>query len=287
MDDNLERLSAVIREYTANSPLNRMEPFGGVPYFETPLIGVADGRDPLFAYYRALIGPFHITPQELLQAEYPGTLPPETQRVVCWALPISAETRLSNRRERTAPSERWAYTRAHGERFNDALREYVQDWLRAQDVLAAAPLLSTLYRERLAGLNLTSPWSERHALYAAGLGTFSLSDGFITPAGVAMRCGSVVTTMPLPVTARRHSSHVANCLALNGGSCDACIRRCPAGAISVNGHDKARCLEYQEHALKPLRERLGLPIIGCGLCQTGVPCEAGIPLNRAAAPASR
>jgi len=35
--------------------------------------------------------------------------------------------------------------------------------------------------------------------YAAGHGTFSLSDGFITERGIAHRCGSVVTDLPLPV----------------------------------------------------------------------------------------
>jgi len=35
-----------------------------------------------------------------------------------------------------------------------------------------------------------SSWSERHAAYAAGLGTFSLNDALITPKGIAHRLGS-------------------------------------------------------------------------------------------------
>ena len=43
-----------------------------------------------------------------------------------------------------------------------------------------------------------STWSERHAAYASGLGTFGLSDGLITPRGQAMRCGSVVARIAVP-----------------------------------------------------------------------------------------
>lgn len=38
-------------------------------------------------------------------------------------------------------------------------------------------------------IGIASRWSERHAAYAAGLGTFSLSDGFISSRGIAHRCG--------------------------------------------------------------------------------------------------
>jgi epoxyqueuosine reductase QueG len=38
----------------------------------------------------------------------------------------------------------------------------------------------------------SSNWSERHAAYTAGLGTFGLCDGLITPLGKAMRVGEGV-----------------------------------------------------------------------------------------------
>ena len=38
---------------------------------------------------------------------------------------------------------------------------------------------------------MASCWSERHAAFVSGLGTFGLCDGLITPVGKAMRCGSV------------------------------------------------------------------------------------------------
>jgi epoxyqueuosine reductase QueG len=109
-----------------------------------------------------------------------------------------------------------------------------------------APTHTSLFRTIREGAPRppVSTWSERHALYAAGLGTFSLNDGFITPRGIAMRCGSVVTDLPLLPTPRPYASHTANCLFLSQGTCSACISRCPVGAISPQGHDKALCAAY-------------------------------------------
>jgi epoxyqueuosine reductase len=276
----------VIRGFAASSELNRLQRLDGSPIFDSPLVGVADGYDPLFEQYKQVIGSHHLTPLEVLQASLTGNdsanqLDLATLRVICWVLPISAATRASNRREVSGPSERWHHTKAFGEEFNDALRRHVADWLGEQGYLAAAPLISPLYLVPKRSMKLTSPWSERHALYAAGMGTFSLSDGFITERGMAMRCGSVVTTMPLAVTPRQCADHTANCLHYNSGTCGKCIARCPAGAISAAGHDKEKCFRYLDITLKPLRTRYQVDTITCGLCQTGVPCEDCIPARPA------
>ncbi|MHB1354558.1 MAG: 4Fe-4S binding protein [Anaerolineae bacterium] len=276
----------VIEGFVASSPLNRLVRIDSSPIFDAPLVGVADGYDPLFEQYKQIIGPFHLTPQELMEHAAADGLSANNNdltslRVICWVLPITRETRFSNRREGLSPSERWAFTRYYGEEFNSALRRQVTTWLQSEGYLAVAPFQSELYNKRIKGLDYTSPWSERHALYAAGLGTFSLNDGFITPKGMAMRCGSVITNLPLHVTPRPYLNHLSNCLFYSGSSCDACIRRCPAGAITSQGHDKAKCATYQETELASLRKRLGVGIAGCGLCQTRVPCEACIPVSPA------
>lgn len=271
----------VIEGFVASSPLNRLQRIDGSPMFDAPLVGIADGYDPLFEQYKQIIGSFHLTSYEIMQAaldngEQAAHLDLATLRVICWVLPITRETRLSNRREAAGPSERWAHTRTYGQEFNHALRSLVVTWLQAEGYLAVAPTLTPLYAQGPSCLEYTSAWSERHALYAAGLGTFSLNDGFITVRGIAMRCSSVVTNLPLHVTPRPYTSHLANCLFYSGG-CDACMRRCPAGAISPQGHDNVKCAAYHDTVLAPLRERYGVTMVGCGHCQTGVPCEEGIP----------
>ena len=268
-----EEIARIVREHPGNR-----HPQGDGPYFEEPLVGLASARDPLFERYKEVVGPFHLTPSELFEDAFGrGSLGRGT--VICWVLPIDRETRSTNRGEDRLPSARWARTRDLGERFNNALRRGVVGFLQGRGHRAVAPMLSGLWRRVDEGpVGLASTWSERHAAYAAGLGTFSLNDGLITPRGIAHRLGSVVTDAVLPPSARPYPDHRANCLFFRGEECGECIRRCPAGAVSEAGHDKARCARYTYGvALAAVGERYGVEVSGCGLCQTGVPCEGGIP----------
>jgi epoxyqueuosine reductase len=93
-----------------------------------------------------------------------------------------------------------------------------------------------------------SNWSERHAAYATGLGTFGLCDGLITPVGKSMNRGSsVIARIDIPHTERPHKTHREYCLFFSEGSCGACITRCPAGVISKTGHDKEKCKAYVDN----------------------------------------
>lgn len=267
-----------IRDFVLTSPDNRF-PGSDRRFYDDPLVGFAAADDPLFASYKSVIGPYHLTPDEIMRDCY-GPFSVQAATVICWVLPITRATRETNRRQERAPSLEWAQNRDAGERFNSLLRLFVVELLRRSGIRAVAPLLSALWRpvrEEPAGLSST--WSERHAAYAAGLGTFSLSDGLITERGIAHRCGSVITDASIPPTLRREATdHRANCLFFNGGSCGACIRRCPAGAISEQGHDKEKCRRYVYDELSvTLGQSYGILETGCGLCQTRVPCEARIP----------
>jgi ferredoxin len=252
------------------------------PIFESPLVGYADGDDPLFMQYKTVIGPEHRTPHEAIARAYgrqPDNLPRRLS-VISWILPVARKTRLSNRVARTQPSRLWAFTRWYGEQFNEALRAHVVDMLTGKGCLATAPGIGPDFKQERNEKGPFSNWSERHIAYAAGLGTFSLSDGFITEKGIAHRCGSVVTDLPLPASERTAATAFSNCTYYVNGGCRACIARCPAGAISEAGHDKDRCYQYTRCQFKPLREELKVGNTGCGLCQTGVPCEARNPVKR-------
>ncbi|MEE8318290.1 MAG: hypothetical protein V3R36_01490, partial [Dehalococcoidales bacterium] len=72
----------------------------------------------------------------------------------------------------------------------------------------------------------------------------------------------------------------SNCLFYVNKKCRACIDRCPAGAITENGHDKDRCADYMNSDIKYLKEEYGVEIQGCGLCQTRVPCEFRNPAGK-------
>jgi epoxyqueuosine reductase len=264
-----ELLRNEIIRFIAAHPGNRL-PDSESPYLDEPLVGFSSADDLIFRDYRQIIGTFHLLPEELL----PGAV-----SVVSWILPLNRVVRESNRPQTELPSREWALTRTYGETINGELRRHLVAWLEMRGHRAVAPQYSPLWQELSdTPVGIASRWSERHAAYAAGLGTFSLSDGFITPRGIAHRCGSIITTLPLVPTPRKFSNHHSNCLHYHDGSCGVCIARCPVGAITRDGHDKARCRELvYGTAPEKLSAVYGVAQTGCGLCQTNVPCEAAIP----------
>ena len=60
-------LEAEIKNYIANSPNNIMPDFPGEHMWDEPLVGFANGDDPLFTEYKKIIGDFHVTPREALE----------------------------------------------------------------------------------------------------------------------------------------------------------------------------------------------------------------------------
>jgi epoxyqueuosine reductase len=247
--------------------------------WDTPLIGFANGADPIFNQYREVIGPFHWTPLQAFSQEFPDLeVSPSSLTVISWILPQTIATKRDNRSQTLYPAERWARSRIFGENFNHALRKHVAHTLTQAHYPAVAPSeLSTWSVKDSAAYVWASTWSERHAAYAAGLGTFGLCDGLITPKGKAMRTGSVVAQVEVPATSRPYKDHHAYCLFYTHGTCGKCIERCPVGALSPAGHDKRKCSDHLKVTRQYVRENYGFEGYGCGLCQTGVPCESRIP----------
>lgn len=269
-----------IKEFILNSPENNLQNAENEQAWAEPLVGFAGGADPIFEAYKDHVGPFHFTPLEIFSKTFPG-IPAvaEDLTVISWILPQSDKTKSDNRRETQYPSERWARARIIGEKINAKLRSHVVASLEAAGYAAVAPQLSPLWKTKESPkYGFASCWSERHAAYAAGLGTFGLSDGLITPRGKAMRCGSVVAHIRIPVAERPYQDHHAYCLFFTKGKCGKCIGRCPAGAISEKGHDKVACRKYiREVTAEYVKTKFHMEGYACGLCQTGVPCESKIP----------
>ncbi len=283
MDGNQADPEKTVREtisrFVLESPENRF-PGNGAPYFEAPLVGFASASDPLFLQYKHIIGEYHLTPSQLLESAF-GPDAGKQGTVICWILPVTASTLASNRVQKRWPSREWAYTRSYGEAFNNRLREQMVKFMAAIGQRALAPLLDKAWRIVETEAGPSSTWSERHAAYAAGLGTFSLNDGFITEKGMAHRCGSVITDLVLTTSPRPYKDRAEYCLFHREGTCGACIARCPADAISKDGHDKKKCYLYAYREITDaVGRQYGVDALGCGLCQTGVPCESQIPSGR-------
>ncbi|MFC1873969.1 epoxyqueuosine reductase [Chloroflexota bacterium] len=286
-DNKALSIEQEIRNLAIISLANRLPPSVADNYniFDEPLVKFADGSDPIFTDYKTIIAPSHLTPREALAQAY-GKSPediPAHLSVISWILPITEKTRQSNRNERLTPSRIWSHTRWYGEKFNDVLRHHVVEIITGMGYLATAPALQSYFKVERNEKGPYSNWSERHIAYVAGHGTFSLSDGFITASGIAHRCGSVVTDLKLPVSLRTARAPYSNCLFYADGSCKACIKRCPAEAISEEGHDKIKCQTYQRgigYVATNQEYDDNVSVMGCGLCQAKVPCEFGIPTNK-------
>jgi epoxyqueuosine reductase len=274
-------IDGVVGDFLFHSPENTLKNKEKDRAFEEAMVGFSRGDDPLYEAYKEYVGPFHWTPWEIFTGSFPQiAVKPGELTVIAWVVAHNLLTKKDNRQEKFYPSERWARARIFGEEVNEKLRRHVVAALAEEGYAAVAPALSPFFERKLSEKYVfASTWSERHAAFASGLGTFGLCDGLITPLGKAVRVGSVIARIQIPPTPRPYKDHHAYCLFYSGGICKKCVSRCPAGALTEAGHDKSKCRSH----VRPVSEeyvkaRYGFDGYGCGLCQTGVPCESRIPL---------
>ncbi len=269
-----------IRAFIRNSSENTLKDEKNKRAWADPLVGFSSGADPVYQEFKEHIGDFYWTPIEIFRKAFTQVeAAADELTVISWVLPQTDETKRVTRKETVYPSEDWARARIYGEEVNVTLRQHVVNTLKEAGYPAVAPHISPFWEERTSErYRNASTWSERHAAYASGLGTFGLCDGLITPQGKAMRCGSVVAQIQIPPSGRPYAESHEYCLFRTEGICGRCISRCPVAAISESGHDKAKCRDHIFRATrKYVRSHYGFEGYGCGLCQVAVPCESKIP----------
>jgi epoxyqueuosine reductase len=283
MENGLDKWIRGIVEAFIASDQNKLKNKEDDPAWDKPLVGFSRGDDPIFTQLKQDIGTFYLTPVELFAKSFPEvSAKSEDLSVISWVLPHIEKTKLDNRKEKALPAERWARARIFGEEVNMKLRRHLVAALKEAGYEAVAPLDTPFFEGKVSErYGMASTWSERHTAYASGLGTFGLCDGLITPVGKAMRVGSVVARAQVPATGRPYTDHHAYCLWYAKGVCGKCVERCPVNAISrEKGHDKAPCRAYIDGTTKAyVKSQFGFEGYACGLCQTGVPCESGIPVK--------
>ena len=273
MDKNqIKKTVADLYENLPGNILGADTPFPGTSMYDSPLFGIGAADDPLFEEYKktGVIGPWHMSPKEWL---------PGAAAVISLFFPLSSHIRLSNRESDTSASALWSYARVEGQEYINSFMEQFAAWFQDQGIETCVPSADPRWQQVAAGkgiegypeINNTtfgSRWSERHAAYVCGLGTFGLSKGLITKKGIAGRFGSVIINEPLEPDVRPYTGMYDYC-----SRCGACIRRCPAHAIDLDhGKDHTKCGPFVEASKTVL-----YPRYGCGLCQTGVPCASSIP----------
>ncbi len=285
-----EFVEAFIRDFLAVPENNNLGPGTTDPAWDGFLLGFSSGADKLYGFFKQHIGEFHWTPLEAFalgmateagesgNSEFVDTAPDELT-VISLALCQTDATKAANRQQTRFPSEHWARSRKYGQRCSRALTQALVAALAARGWPAVAPaLLPEAEEKQSPTYGRAFTWSERHVAYASGLGTFGLCGALITERGQAVRLGSVIVRAQFPPTPRPYANPFAYCLFFSEGTCSACVDRCPAGSVTEEGRDKDACSRHLEPVTAEFVQReYGFRGYGCGLCQTGVPCESRIP----------
>ena len=241
----------------------------GMVLFEEPLLGVADAADPIFVTYQqeGVVGPWHMLPGDWL---------PGAKAVISLFFPFTEAVKDGERKaDPGETSPQWLHGRIEGQEYLAALLVEMAKRLNDAGVNTCVPCVDSRFKVGrgfpVPGFDVRtygSTWSERHAAYACGLGTFGLCKGIITEKGMAGRFGSIIVDVPLEADVRPYTGVYDYCV-----MCGACARRCPANAVDMEtGKDHDKCaarLDWSGVAYAPR--------YGCGKCQTAVPCESRNP----------
>ncbi len=272
---NLLSIEQSVRKLLETSSVNRVAADAAIRpdliamrMFDEVLLGVASFDDALFEQLRArdIVGPHFMTPGEWL---------PGAASVISIFFAFTEAVKASNAADLSRPSDEWLHARIEGQYFIEGVMNALKLELEGRGYEAIVPAADERFESaaaaksgRCGGMPYTSNWSERHAAFVCGLGTFGLSAGLITKIGVAGRFGSLVTSLKLEPTVRRYTEPFEYCT-----KCGACAVRCPAHAISrESGKDHAACAHFLDEWKKEFAPRYG-----CGKCQVAVPCQSGAP----------
>lgn len=273
-----------IRKFIKTDPANALEQkFAGEPIYKAPLVGFVKGDDPLFQEYKKIIGPFHHTPAEVMDwaAKEQGVKSPGADQigVVSFIMPLNDPIVKDNANEKDWGSARWGQARLFGEIFMRKMLQAMIAELAGAGVLAAAgDFMPDFRKKKYPVVSWASPWSHRHVAFAAGLGSFGMHNAFITEAGDAHRCGSLVVALPVKPNRERLPHYRHNCRQHRYGDCLVCAKRCPVKAISEKGHDKDICSKLVMKSIPRNIFRNNVTIYACGLCMAGTPCAQKIPV---------
>ena len=221
---------------------------GVEPIWREPLVGFADAESPLFPELKVIAHPAHKVPQDYL---------PDAKTVVSYFMPFKKGITDRNS-EGDRPTVEWAEAYKLTNAMAKELSRHIADRIIQKGYRAVPPEDFTQV------IDVTySCWSQRHVARIAGLGNFGMNCMLITDSGCGGRFFSVVTDMPCDHDAPDMRER---CLYKIDGSCGACMRACPAEAISGEGFDRDRC-EDRCNSNEPV-----YTVTVCGKCLSGMPC---------------
>lgn len=261
----------IASEFIKTSELNYIskddaisEELVGMKIFEEPLFAFGSADDENFKLLKDsnAIGEHFLLPNEWL---------PNAKTVITFFLPFTDEVIKGNKKDKKWPSNQWLHGRIEGQILVKNLCLVINSKLNEANYESIIPTLDNRFwssTESETKKSFSSNWSERHAAFICGLGTFGLSKGIITEKGMAGRLGSIITKLQLRPDDKNYTDIYEYCT-----MCGACVKTCPVDAISIiNGKDHKKCSNFLDLTSEKFKPRYG-----CGKCQVSVPCERKIP----------
>jgi len=235
----------------------------GVKLFDDPIFSIGSSNDPLFQDWKKddVLHPDTWLPEDWLLG---------AKSVITYFVPFQKSIVEANAKDLVQCVDEWYFARLRGQDMVDTLSNYVRDLLIGEGERAVVPATTGDYRAVHKGV---FTWSERHAGYICGLGTFGISGSLITSKGTAGRIGSIITSGEFSITKRAYTDWLQYC-----NSCGACAINCPAQAIDA-GREKGKTRDGDvcwSHLLAHMTHN-GKGPFGCGKCSVNVPCQSGIP----------
>ena len=230
----LDELARFVEQYRIDNNISTR--------WKTPLIGFADANHPYIKSLKEIISPTHLMPQDVLDG---------ATSVLCFFFPFEEDVVKQNI-EGDHPSE----TNTMFIHMANRIKQLIQSWGYRAELPGAIGKISEQ--------KLYSNWSQRHFAYAAGLGTFGVNNMLIGEKGCTGRYFTLVCDLPILPDKPQESE---NCLYKRDGSCLACVKRCPVGALSPEGFDREKCFAR----VKENSKQWGNTI--CGKCSVGMPCS--------------
>ncbi len=225
---------------------------GTITQYRRPLVGFAQADDEGFLKLREMVVGDHMLPQDLL---------PEARSVVAFFLPFQ-ESIVQANLDHPYTAREWALAYVETNRLIARICDVLKEELGGRAIKAAAEPPTHNFDP----VQLVSRWSHKSVAAIAGLGSFGLHHMLITEAGCAGRFGSLVMEAEVYPTLLEEKER---CLYYHDGSCRKCIERCPVGALSEEGLERAVCYD---RCLEVSRFYSDLGIVDCcGKCATG-PC---------------
>ncbi|OGO78465.1 MAG: hypothetical protein A2Y23_05025 [Clostridiales bacterium GWB2_37_7] len=192
--------------------------------YRESIVAFADVEDPEFKEIKSMTHENHLLPTDWM---------PTGKTVVSFFIPFTKELMMINK-EHGYVAKEWAIAYIESNNLIKEICSKTAEKLKEYGIGAVWQLPDQNFDEE----KLMSYWSQRHAAYIAGLGTFGINNMLITDKGCLGRYGSFIIDYRIEPSVKNRKE---KCLYMLNRSCGKCMELCPVGALSKQGFDRYKC----------------------------------------------